>query len=76
MFSPYLIHRLNRNGYLMINYLTRGEVLLRIRTKQILHLQKLLTDGISVEELITCLDEFGLDGALVTNECMRKGIIE
>ena len=76
VFSPYLIHRLNRNGYLMINYLTRGEVLLRIRTKQILHLQKLLTDGISVEELITCLDEFGLDGALVTNECMRKGIIE
>ncbi len=76
MFSPYLLHRLSRNGYLMINHLTREEVLFRLRIEQILHLQKLLRDGIPVEELTVCLDKFGLDGVLVTNECMRKGIFE
>lgn len=76
VFSPYLIHRLTLNGYMIINHLTGGTILLRLRTEQILRLQKLLTDGVSSEDLISCLNEFGLDGAEVMNECMRKGIIE
>lgn len=76
VFSPYLIHRLSRNGYLLINYMTKGEVLLRLRAEQILYLQNILMCGTQLEELVTCLNEFGLDGTAVVDECMRKGIIE
>lgn len=75
-FSPYLFHRLERDGYRMINYLTDGEIMLRMGTEQILRLQKLLTEGITMEELTACLDSFGMDGAAVTGELMRKGIVE
>ena len=75
-FSPYLFHRLDRDGYVMINYLTDSELVLRMKIEPLLQLQELLTDGISLEDLTVCLDGFGLDGAAVTRELMRKGIIE
>jgi len=76
VFSPYLVHRLSRKGYVIMNYLTGGQLLLRLRTEQVLHLQKLLTEGVLAGELIACLDGFGLNGAAVMNESMGKGIIE
>ena len=75
-FSPYLFHRLDRDGYVMINYLTNGEAVLQMRTEQLLRLQNLLTDGISQEDLTACLDGFGLNGTAVVSELMRKGIVE
>jgi MoaA/NifB/PqqE/SkfB family radical SAM enzyme len=75
-FSPYLIHRLGRGGYRIINYLAESEILLRMRTNQALLLQKMLTEGVSWENLTACLDSFGMNGAEVTGELMRKGIVE
>ncbi len=75
-FSPYLIHRLTREGYLISNYLTAGEILLRMSAEQILQFQKLLAEGIITEEMITYLDGFGMNGANVMSELMRRGIVE
>ena len=75
-FSPYLFHRLGRDGYVMNNYLANSEMILRMRTEQILQFQKRLTDGISLEDLQVYLDGFGMDGTAITGELMRKGIVE
>lgn len=75
-FSPYLFHRLARDGYVMINYLADSEVVLRMRTEQVLQFQKLLMDGISLEDLTACLDSFGINGTAIAGELMRKGIVE
>lgn len=76
VFSPYLYHTLRREGYELINYLTGASVVLRLRTEQILQLQKHLTDGIGTDLLVNLLDSFGLDGDRLLEEFMRKGIVE
>ena len=76
VFSPYLNHELRRNGYTITNYLSGETTQIRLKTKEILHLQKMLFNGVSLDELILCLNEFGLNGVAVVDEWMRKGVIE
>lgn len=75
-FSPYLIHRLEKNGYIIVNYLTGEDIILRLATEQILQFQKYLSNGVSEEKLITYLNECKLNGIEMMNELIRKGIIE
>lgn len=76
VFSPYLYHTLGRDGYELVNYLTGARMMLRLRTEQILMLQKHLTDGIVADDLVSLLDGFGLNGDRLMEELMRKGIVE
>lgn len=76
LFSPYTNHSLSLSGYTITNYLTNEITHLRLKTEQLLSLQKWLTDGIHPEILITHLSGFGLNGSELVNNWIRKGIIE
>ncbi|RAZ94844.1 hypothetical protein DK853_33080, partial [Klebsiella oxytoca] len=69
-------HCLDPGGYRIVNYLTNESIRLRLRTEQLLSLQKWLTDGVYPEELVFYLAELGMNGSEVMNDWIRKGIIE
>lgn len=76
LFSPYINHDFSPRGYTITNYLTNGITHLRLKTEQLLSLQKWLTEGIHPEILISYLSKFGLNGTELVNDWIRKGIIE
>ena len=74
--SPYTLQNLNRRGFTLNNRLTNGYAAFRLKSEQIIRLQRLLSNGVGFNDLSKFFGENGFDGVLTVNDLLRKGLIE